>query len=125
MIQRKLGRKKHPDFVLRFAVRMVESWLLADPGLADALSIPRAKLPRHPDSERHGKKLLIELVRRYSPRSVQDGFLPDVRQHGVTGYDYEPRLARFVERNWAPGDAAKRSPSLKRARLAIGRVVID
>ena len=123
VLRKKLKRERHPNFVLRIAVRMVESWLLADLRLADEFSIPREKLPVHPDRERHGKKLLIELVRRYSPRSVQTGFLPGARQHGLTGYDYETRLARFVAQKWVPADAAKRSPSLERALLAIDLIV--
>jgi hypothetical protein len=123
LIRQKIGPEKHPNFVLRVAVRMIESWLIADSGLADEFELPPSKLPRHPDQEPHAKKLLVNLVRGYSPAKIQAGFVPERLQRGLTGYDYEPRLARFVGKQWAPREAAKRSPSLRRALHAIDAVM--
>ena len=56
---------KSPGFHLRLAVRMLESWLLADrQAMAQFLKVPIRLLPTDPDSEQHAKRLLVNVAAR-------------------------------------------------------------
>jgi hypothetical protein len=119
LIQRHLRSSLHPNFVLRIAERMLESWLLADTGLARFIGIPRELLPRNPDAEVNPKQTLVNLARRSKSRSVRNDLVPEEGSLGIVGKGYTPRMSEFIEHHWRPNEAQQRSESLRRALAAI------
>ena len=112
-----------PDLLcFRVAVRSVESWLLADPGLAARLEVSTARLPREPDSQRHPKRTLIQIAQRSRNRDIRIGVggSPGTADAPML---YNVTLSEFVETEWNPRRAAERSPSLGRAIGAVERLV--
>lgn len=116
---RHLRGPRHPDFVLRIAKRTLESWLLADPGIAEFLGIPPALLPRNPDAVVNAKQVLVNLARRSHSRDLRADLVPEEGSLGVVGKGYVPRMTEFIEDRWRPDRAARRSRSLARALAAI------
>ena len=111
-----------PDlFCFRVAVRSIESWLLADPGLAARLDVSTTRLPREPDSERYPKRTLIQIARRSRNRDIRIGVggSPGTADTPIL---YNVILGEFVRERWNPQRAAERSPSLGRAIGAVERL---
>lgn len=106
---------KSPGFHLRLAVRMLESWLLADrQAMAQFLKVPIRLLPTDPDSEQHAKRLLVNIARKSKSRAIRDAVVPD-DSGGVVGTDYVATMGKFVEQHWRASTARKNSPSLDKA----------
>lgn len=109
-------------FILRLAVRMLESWLFADlERMAAFLHAPRTKLPKEPDKELHPKRQLVTLARRYSPAALRRELVPEEGHSGIVGPGYRPCIEAFIANDWRPQSARKRSPSLDRALTALER----
>ena len=108
-------------FCFRVAVRSIESWLLADPGLAARLEVSTTRLPREPDSERYPKRTMIRIARRSRNRDIRVGVggSPGTADTPIL---YNVILGEFVESEWEPRRAAARSPSLGRAIGAVERL---
>ena len=121
LIQDHLKSALHPNFVLRIAERMLESWLLADMALAKFLGVSSALLPRRPDAERNPKQTVINLARRSRSRSIRADLVPEKDSLGIVGKGYTPRMSEFIERYWRPDEAQQRSDSLRRALTALGK----
>ena len=112
-----------PGFILRLAVRMLESWLLADTeSMARFLGAPAGKLPKNPDSLEHPKKEIVTLARRHSSQSLRRDLVPEEGHSGIVGPGYRPRMEDFILKRWRPQTARKRSPSLHRALAALERL---
>lgn len=108
--------QRNAGFSLRLAVRMVESWLLADSeAVSIALSVPRNRVPAEPDLLLNPKESLVNLARTSSRASVRSALVPRERSGAHVGPDYLAFMSRFVEERWRPQAAAARSPSLARA----------
>ena len=108
-------RDKSAGFHLRIAVRMLESWLLADrQSIAHFLKVPISAFPTEPDSESHAKKLLVSIARRSTSKSIREALVPD-DSGGIVGPDYAATMNRFIEEHWRVSEARKRSPSLEKA----------
>lgn len=108
-------RDKSAGFHLRIAVRMLESWLLADrQSMARFLKVPIGALPTDPDSEFHAKKLLVSIARKSTSKSIRDALVPD-DSGGIVGSDYAATMNRFIEKHWRVSEARKHSPSLEKA----------
>ncbi len=108
--------------VVRVAVREIESWLLADPGLASRLRIPANTLPNAPDELNAPKRQLVDIVRAHcKSRNIRNEILPLSGAAGV-GPSYNDLLIEFVRERWEPRRAAERSPSLGRAIGAVERL---
>jgi hypothetical protein len=123
LIAKHLPGGRHPDFVLRIAERMLESWLLADTEhLATFLGIGQHSIPRDPDSEPHAKQALVNLARKSPNRELVDDLVPESGSKGIVGRGYTPRMTEFVNEHWSPLTAGKRSESLRKAIAAIRRV---
>lgn len=123
LIRDHLGTSRHPDLVLRIAERMLESWFLADSGLADFLGVSADLLPSNPESESNPKQTVVNLARRSRSRNVRADLVPETGSLGVVGKGYTPRMTEFIERHWSPTEAQKRSESLRRALAAIRRAI--
>jgi hypothetical protein len=115
LIRKKLKIPKAPMFTLNLAVRMVESWLIADVNLAKILKVPVEKWPRDPDKELHPKATLLRLVRQYAPYAFSRTFVVDAVSGLRPGPDYEPVLSDFILNRWKPEQAGECSHSLRRA----------
>jgi hypothetical protein len=114
LIQDWLGRQPHPEFLFRICVREVEAWLLADSrGLADYLGVSAALIPRAPEGIDDPKRELLNIAAR-SRRAVRARVRP--RESATIGPGYNAFFGEFVRDHWSPVDAARRSPSLERAR---------
>lgn len=122
LIQRHLKSSLHPNFVLRIAEQMLESWLLADTGLARFIGVPIALLPRNPDAEVNPKQTLANLARRSRSRGIRNDLVPENGSLGIVGKGYTPRMSEFIEKHWRPNEAQQRSESLRRALAAIREI---
>lgn len=106
---------KAPGFHLRLAVRMLESWLLADrQAMAHFLKVPISTLPMNPDSEVNAKRVLVDIARKSTSKKIRDAVVPD-DSGGVVGSDYAATMCKFMEEHWRVSVARKVSPSLEKA----------
>ena len=121
LIQSRLGWSPHPNFALRVAVRMSESWLLADSnGIARYLHVPVNKVPADPEAEVNPKQRVVNLARQSRSRAMRDKLVPTAEMRGVTvGREYLPTMSEFIRDHWDVGSAAAKAPSLRRALDAI------
>jgi hypothetical protein len=123
LFKKHLPRGHSPGFVLRLAVRMLESWLLADAeSMAQFLAAPERRLPREPDTLAHPKKELVTLARRHAPYALRRDLVPEEGHSGIVGPGYRPRIEDFICKRWCPQTARRRSPSLDRALTALESV---
>ena len=109
------------DLCLRVAVRSVESWLLADPGLASFLGVKQSRLPRRPEMELRPKQSLVNLARSSRRRVIRED-VGGEQNHRDPGPRYNDLLIEFVRERWDPRRAAEWAPSLGRAIGAVGRL---
>lgn len=122
LIGERLRAACHPSFLLRIAVRELESWLLADaPAWARYLGVSEALVPSRPDVLEDPKQSLVNLVRRSRKRGIREDIVPEAGRPGPVGPGYTPRMSEFIARHWVPERAAQRSPSLARALSALER----
>lgn len=111
-----LGHVRSEGFKLRLAVRMLESWLMADrEAFAGALGVPIRSVPGNPDLLTHPKKTVIDLARHSRKNVVRAGLVPS--GSGIVGSEYVPFMAGFIGKSWSPTRARVNSPSLERACL--------
>jgi hypothetical protein len=122
LIAQHLKTGKHPNLILRVAVRMLESWLLADrKSMASFLRISADLIPLNPDAETHPKQTLVSLARRSKVRAVREDLVPEIGSAGVVGKNYTPRMTEYIRTHWDPLKAQKNSLSLERALAALKR----
>lgn len=107
--------QKSSDFHLRLAVRMLESWLLADRvRLAAFLKVPVAAVPTQPDTLKHPKLELVNIARRSTRKSIREAMVPD-DSGAVVGPNYVATVSEFITGHWQSETARGASPSLHRA----------
>jgi len=106
------------NLLLRIAVREAEAWVLADHEGMRKLIGSKAMLPPEPDTLPDPKQHLLGLARS-APRDVRQGLLPAKNVRASKGLAYNRILVDWIGRVWNPQRAAKRSPSLQRARDAL------
>ena len=120
LIAEHLPHGVRPQFVLRIAERMLESWLLADSeSLADFLRVSPQTIPHDPEAEEHPKRTLVNLARNSPDRAVFSDLVPETGSSGIAGRAYRLRMTEYVLAHWRPSKAARRSQSLRRAIAAI------
>lgn len=114
---------QNAEICFRVAVRSVEAWLLADRVLASFLHVSAARLPLDPERETRPKLTMRNLARRSRRRDIKEGIggMPD-REFGS---EYTTMLTEFVRNHWDPRRAAERSDSLRRAIVAVERLVAE
>lgn len=120
LIRHWLARPKHPNLLLRVAVREVESWLLAckEP-LAAFLGILENRIPTDVDDIRNPKEFLVNLARGSRKRDIRLDLVPRDGSTARVGPDYNGRLMRFVDQHWDPATASRNSPSLQKTLEAL------
>ncbi len=113
---------QHPNLLFRVAVREVESWVLADrEAFSPFLGIRVSLIPGNTDELPDPKQFLIEAVRKSRKRDLRSAILPRPNSTAKQGPDYNRPLIQFVQEKWDAARAAKASPSLERAIIAIRR----
>ena len=120
LISEWLSQPRHPNLLLRVAVRAVESWILAHhKAFSKLLGISPEMIPIDVDGIADPKRFLIDLARK-SPnsglRSDLAGPRGSLRKQGP---DYNGRLILFVREQWRPDVGRSRSPSLSRTMDAL------
>lgn len=106
---------KAAGFKLRLAVRMLESWIMADrEAFAGFLGVRTALVSPDPDAESHPKRKIVALARQSKKRMIREALVPN-DSGAVVGPEYTPVMAGFVESGWNVLRARTNSPSLSRA----------
>ena len=120
LIAKHLKRGKHTQFILRIAVRELESWLLADAeAFAKYLRLSLDLLPLNPDNETDPKRTVVNLARRSTRKDVREDLVPDTGSKHIVGKGYTPRMKDFIETQWRPLKAQQRSNSLRKTLAAL------
>lgn len=125
LIEDWLGRPKHPHFLLRVAVREVESWLLGDPtGLKTFLGLRMPVVLPNPEQLADPKQELLKLALNSPRRAMRDALVWKDESSGrlFQGPDYNATLARFVAKEWDIAGARNACRSLDRLFLALERI---
>lgn len=115
-----LTRPKHPNLLIRVAVREAEAWVLADRNsFASFLGINVAMMPQDVEALSNPKEVLIELARRSRKKQLRDDICPPQNGTSKVGPNYNARIGSFVSESWDPSVARLNSPSLDRAVLRL------
>jgi hypothetical protein len=111
------------NFLLRFAVRELESWLIADrKGVSDFLHIPLARVTAAPETLADPKNELVRLARMSKSSRIRDAIVPDTRHGGQVAPGYNGVMTDFVNKVWNPEIAQRNSESLGRCLAALRRL---
>ncbi len=119
------GRRQHPHFIFRVAVREVESWLLADDtNLGEFLGLRKPARVPNPESLQDPKATLLELASQSRHRDVREAIVWRDERSGryLQGPDYNGAMAPFVEKAWDLDAARLRCPSLNGLLVALARL---
>lgn len=116
-----LENPRHPNFMLRVAVREVEAWLLGcDQELRKFLSLRKAVNFPHPEALEDPKLELLKLADSSPRRELREGIVRrDLGGNLLQGPAYNSTLGRFVNDFWNPLSASSKCPSLQRMFTAL------
>jgi hypothetical protein len=124
LIDEWLGESKHPNLLLRVAVREVESWLLADIlNLPQYLKVSRKYVPENPDTLTDAKASLVALAKRSHSSEIRAQIVPRTGSTAKQGPEYNSSLSRFVWSSWDIESAGSTSPSLARTVKVLTKFV--
>lgn len=120
---------RHPNLVVRLAVREAEAWMLADDkGFSEYFKVSLAVVrrdARSPEQLADPKKRLLELIAAGGLRPTRkEAILP--QPIGVTasiGINYHSEIEKFINTRWCPMRASANAPSLQRAITAFRGLV--
>lgn len=121
LIGKWLTEARHPNLLLRVAVREVEAWLLADrSNIAQHLRVSEKWIPADPDTLPDPKAALVDAARSSRSETVRNRIVPKRGSTAKQGRDYNACLSEFVRADWKIEEAVEQSPSLRRtvSRLA-------
>lgn len=127
LIEEWLGCPKHPNLLMRVAVREVESWLLGDPkGLSSFLGLRIAFDFDNPEDLADPKQELLKLAVNSPRRFIREALTWKDSSSGrlSQGPNYNAPLSTFVINDWNIGEARRRCRSLNRLFLALERVEV-
>jgi hypothetical protein len=116
---------KQRHFLLRVAVREVESWLLGDaPGLSQFLGLRQPIAVSQPEALEDPKRELLQASMKCPRRTMRDALVWHDEKSGrlFQGPDYNGALAPFVNGQWDIGSARQKCPSLESFLAALGRL---
>ena len=121
LLSKWLKNPRHPNFMLRVAVREVEAWLLGcDQELRKFLSLRRAVNYPHPEALEDPKLELLRLADSSPRREMREGIVRrDSGGNLLQGPAYNSTLGRFVNNSWNPLSASSKCPSLQRMFTAL------
>ncbi|MDX2226904.1 MAG: hypothetical protein SFY92_07435 [Verrucomicrobiae bacterium] len=108
-------------FILRIAVKEVESWILADKKrFSRFVNGSSDSIPNEPDNLPDPKLFLLEFARNTASSELKRDLLPvNFGQYPRIGPAYNLRMCDFTLQKWKPEVARKKSPSLNRAITAL------
>ncbi|RKY12081.1 MAG: hypothetical protein DRP65_02375 [Planctomycetota bacterium] len=122
LIKEWLQVSRHPNLLLRVAVRQVEAWILANrTPFSEFIGINKSLIPPSVDNILDTKKFLVNLARKSRRRKIRDDIVPRQGSTARVGPDYNGRLISFVENLWEPNEARQISPSLDRTMRVLDR----
>ncbi len=115
---------RHPQFLLRVAVREVESWLLGDrEGLRRLLGLRGPLDIDSPERLPDPKMTLLGFATRASSRIRREALVHcDHSGRMSQGPDYNGTLGEFARESWDLASAQNKCPSLNRLVLALKRL---
>lgn len=120
LIRQWLGLPRHPNLLLRVAVREVEAWVLGcRESFAAFLGVHENRIPANVDEIRDPKEFLVNLARRSRNGDIRLDIVPQDGSTAKVGPNYNGRLISFVEGQWDPTVAKEHSLSLKKAMEAL------
>lgn len=129
LIKKWIRRPLQQNIVFRFAVREVESWLLADTkGFSHYTKLEHSLLKKEvntPDELPDPKETLIALVDRCKNRSLKNDIVRKEKFSYKQGPGYNSRLINYVDNYWEIERAASVSESLKKAMDSLVRFRIS
>jgi hypothetical protein len=112
-----------PSLCLRFVVRAVEAWLIADAEmLAEFLGVAQRKLDEQPELLADPKAAMVNLARASRRRDIREDMVPRDGSGRAVGPAYSSRLIEFVAGFWRPDIAATRADSLNRTLRCLRRL---
>lgn len=118
-----VGGDVSPGLALRFAVRSVESWLMADvDGFSQFFGLHVSRVPREPDALPDPKHALVDTCRRSRSRAIREGVVPRPGSGRRVGPEYTATIREFVGQAWDIDRAETESPSLARAIADVERI---
>lgn len=122
-----LKHPRHPDFLLRVAVREVEAWLLAcDTELRGFLGIRRDLHFPAPEVLPDPKAELLRLAEDSPRRELREAIVRrDTGGNLRQGPAYNSTLAQFVGQKWQSEAASAKCPSLGRMIRALSALETD
>jgi hypothetical protein len=116
-----LTEPRHPNLLLRVAVREVEAWLLADrSNFARYLHVSEKWVPVNSDGLLDPKAALVDVARRSHSKAIRERIVPNRGSTAKQGRDYNSCLVEFVQVAWNIEAAAARSASLQRTVAKLG-----
>ncbi|MBM4353134.1 MAG: hypothetical protein FJ109_04955 [Deltaproteobacteria bacterium] len=116
-----LGRPRHPDFLLRVAVREAEAWLLGDDSGLKAFFGARGGGRHDRPEELPDPKAELLRMAWSARRELQERLVRRDRRSGrlAQGPDYNGALGEFVARHWSVSAASSRCRSLRKLICAL------
>jgi hypothetical protein len=119
--------ERHPDFLLRLAMRSAEAWAMADAeSLRRALKLPRRiTVPREPETLPLPKDGLIRLIESCGRPDIKRQIGIEAGGPGVSRQALAGWLSDFFEDEWDVGAAINSgtAPSLARCALRLQEVI--
>lgn len=113
-----------PRLALRFAVRAMEAWLLADSeAFSDFFRVARRRIPTEPDTLDDPKRAVVDACRRSSSRDVRAAMVPREGSGRKVGPEYVATVRAYAADDWDIRRASDHSPSLRRATECVERMV--
>ena len=116
------GAEISTGMALRFVVRTMESWLLADrDGFSTFFHVRANQVPQDPDTLDRPKKALVDTCSRSRSRAIRAAVVPREGSGRSVGPEYSATIREFVVHAWDLDRAARASPSLARAVAGLDR----
>jgi hypothetical protein len=117
---------RHEQMLLRFVIREIESWILADrTSLSRFLGVRKSKIPHHPEELDDPKAALIECARNSPKESLKNALIPDDPTVRDQGPAYTIRMERFIQKQWNLERALQNTESLRRCVRAVKAFLED
>lgn len=105
---------------LRFAVRTIEAWLMADYYAFKEFFGVRQRVIELPEQLKNPKQHLIHICSESNRKLIREGISP--RSGGKVGPGYVTLMQEFTEDHWEPQRARVNAPSLGRALDCLARL---
>ena len=105
---------------LRFAVRTIEAWLMADYDAFEEFFGIRRKAIELPEQLESPKQHLTHICRESNKRLIRERISP--RSGSKVGPGYAALIQEFAEEHWEPQRARANAPSLERALDCLARL---